>query len=191
VRASVLLAATVVVLGTGCDPRRPSTTPTPAAAPDTARPGDSIPWVRFDSGALVRVQLHDRSVVTGVVLSRLDLTPAMLRGPAGDERLLVCERRRAPCPELGGPGVRSVPVADIQRLAVRGRMGGVFGYGGFFLGALVGLTKAPDEDTKGPLLAAGGFGGMLLGGLVGQLVRGWVPVYPCAHGCAQGRYPER
>jgi hypothetical protein len=147
--------------------------------------------VQLDSGALIRARLGDRTEVIGRVLAPVELTRAMLTTSDTSRLFVVCEIQSAECGSASGPGPRLLSLREIRRLDVRGKLVGLFAYRGFYSGALLGLLASNSDDTQGLLVVAGGFAGGALGVALGARVSGWVPVFPCYHGCATGRYPAR
>ena len=193
VRAVVCLASAVIAItSSGCGWGRRAALPEPAPRPaGSIADSGRIQWVRLDSGALIRARLEDRTEVIGSVLAPLELTPAIFTASDTSRLLIVCEVQSASCGSASGPSTRLLPLREIRRLDVRGKLTGLFGYGGFYSGALLGLLASDSDDTQGLLLVTAGFGGMALGSALGSRITGWVPVFPCYHGCATGRYPAR
>jgi hypothetical protein len=152
--------------------------PAPAAAAD-AEP-DTTPRLVLNPGARVRARLQDGSELTGTVL---------VRYAWNDERLVVCEDQRT-CAGPDAPEALTLVVAGLKSLAVRGRMSGVGVYGGAMMGAGIGAYLGGEDDgglLMGVGMMAGGFGGAWLG----KRTTGWVSIFPCFHGCADGEYPDR
>ena len=128
----------------------------------------------LDTGAVVRAQLDSATVIGEVRHFYAD----------SSSQLVMCPIVRNPCAHAAD--LLIVPTSAIKNLSVRGKQTGGFGLMGFYLGALleIGISRRTDG------LLAGGFGGAALGAFIGSKSIGWVPIFPCAHACAAGRYPE-
>ena len=123
----------------------------------------------------MRAQL-DTSTVTGEVRERFT---------DSSSQLVICPTTRRPCANLEDLSILSV--GSIRSLLVRGKQQGVFALLGFYVGALAeaGITRRADVG-----MVLGGFGGGALGALIGSKKVGWMPLFPCAHACAAGHYPQ-
>jgi hypothetical protein len=166
------LSLAVVALVVACVP--PSTL-TPEAAEAL-----TVPGLYLNPGAVVRAQLHDDRIVTGPILVRF--TP-------DSTALTVCDSTAGACLSSTAAGSLRLRLADIRRLAVRGKAAGVGAYGGALVGGLVGAIMS--SERKASSIGVGLVGGSLIGTAIGSRTTTWVPVFPCWHACARGEYPAR
>ena len=171
-RAVALLVTSMLC---GCTPPRPNLTPEAVAQGFAG----VLRGVYFNPGALVQAQMHDGRVVTGRVITRL--TP-------DSSTLVICDVADSLCTSADSPGVLRLGPREVNRLAVRGKATGIGGYGGLYLGGLIGALAGSDES--GGTMGLGFITGLLVGSAIGSRVTGWIPVYPCVHGCAAGEYPD-
>lgn len=124
-----------------------------------------------DSGDVVRAELINGKVVTGSLLARYH---------SGDTLVLICDQARMPCVDGGGVGMHTVRKMSVRSLAVRGRMRGVYGQRGVYIGALGGL--AADKEGSAWLMVGAAVGGFI-GQAIGSRVTGWIRLFPCWHAC--------
>jgi len=167
----------ILLAASACEPaRRARIAPAPAAQRAAA------PTYTLNPGAMVRVRLTDRRVLTGTLLARF--TP-------DSQQLVLCEAAHAPCARRDTPGARAIPARDVKGLSVHGKATGFGFYLGVYGGGLIGgLVRGSAREPNDGGMALGFLAGGALGTLIGSRVRTWVPVFPCVHACASGEYPE-
>lgn len=144
-------------------------------------PTTALPQAVFlDSGARVRAHI-DTATVTGRVL--VPFTPSRSKD------LVLCDERRSGC--IGIDSSTTLPVTRIKRLSVWGKETGFLGLLGLYLGGITGASlHASDDADRGGKMFLGFIVGGALGAAIGSRLMGWVPVFPCFHACAAGRYPQ-
>ena len=109
----------------------------------------------------------------------------------GSPRLLLCAEPATQCASIGDSSAVAVSSGSIKSMTVRGKTSGMGFYLGVYGGGLVGALSGGslrDPDTKG--MALGMVVGAVVGSVLGSHISGWIPVFPCFHGCAAGTYPE-
>lgn len=125
-------------------------------------PNDS--WrVFFDSGAVMRVDFDEESVITGYLLK--PFVP-------GSRGILLCVRP-ASCSGPDASSARDVPLPAIRRLRIPDKATGVGADIGFRLGGLAALAQ--DEEDTG-MMMLGMLAGAVVGGGIGSRFTRWITV---------------